>query len=163
MNINHNWTTVNFNQSFSAAPVVVAQVASFNGGQAVTTRVRNVSTTSFQIRLQEEDGNDGTHVVERVDWVAVEAGTSTFGGTKVVAGVTGNSVTDAWSTVGFSSVTNPVLVAEMQTFDGSDPAALRQRNLTSTSFQVKVEEEQSGDVEVAHTTEVVGYIIVGSP
>ena len=61
VNINHNWTTVNFTQSFSSAPVVVAQVATFNGSQAVTTRIRNVSASSFQVRLQEEEGNDGPH------------------------------------------------------------------------------------------------------
>ncbi len=163
VNINHNWATVNFNQSFGAAPVVIAQVASFAGNQAVTTRVRNVSSSSFQIRLQEEEGNDGTHAVERVDWIAVEAGTSTFGGAKVVAGVTGNSITHTWATINFSSVADPVFLAEMQTFDGGDAAALRQRSLTSTSVQVKVEEEQSGDTEINHTTEVVGYIVVGRP
>ncbi|MEM7587128.1 MAG: H-type lectin domain-containing protein [Acidobacteriota bacterium] len=163
VNINHTWTTVNFNQSFSAAPVVVAQLASNNGGQAAATRIRNVTTSSFQVRLQEEEANDGTHAVERVDWVAVEVGTSTFSGNKVVAGRTGNSVTNAWATINFSSVGNPVFLAAMQTFDGSDPTALRQRNLSSTSVQVKCEEEQSGDTEVAHTTEVVGYIVVGDP
>ena len=163
VNINHNWTTVSFSQSFSVAPVVIAQVATFAGSQAVTTRVRNVGTSSFQIRLQEEEGNDGTHAVERVDWIAVEPGTSTFSGTKVVAGRTGNSVTDAWSTINFSAVADPVFLAEMQTFDGGDSAALRQRNLSMTSVQVKVEEEQSANTEVAHTTEVVGYVVVGSP
>ncbi|MEM7350279.1 MAG: H-type lectin domain-containing protein, partial [Acidobacteriota bacterium] len=163
VNINHNWTTVNFNQSFSVAPIVVAQVASFAGNQAVVTRVRNVSTSSFQVRLQEEEGNDGTHAVERVDWIAVEPGTSTFSGTKVVAGATGNSVTQNWATINFSSVTDPVFVAQMQTFDGGDTATLRQRNLSSTSVEVKVEEEQSANTEVNHTTEVVGYIVVGSP
>ena len=163
VNINHNWTTVNFTQTFAAAPVVIAQVATFAGGQAVTTRVRNVGTVSFQIRLQEEDANDGTHAVERVDWIAVEVGTSTFSGTKVVAGRTGNTVTHNFATINYSNVTDPVFLAEMQTFDGSDNAALRQRNVTSTSAQVKVEEEQSLDNEVAHTTEVIGYIVVGRP
>ncbi len=163
VNINQNWVTVNFSQAFGAAPVVVAQVASFAGGQAVTTRVRNVTASSFQIRLQEEEANDDIHAVERVDWIAVEVGAATFSGTRVIAGRTGNSITNSWATINFSSVTDPVFLAEMQTFDGSDAAALRQRNLTSTSVQVKVEEEQSGDAEVAHTTEVVGYIIVGRP
>lgn len=163
VNINHNWTTVSFNQSFTGAPVVVAQVASNSGGQAVTTRVRNVGSGSFEIRLQEEEGNDGTHNTERVDWIAVEPGTTTFSGTKIVAGVTGNSVTHNWSTINFSSVTNPVFLAEMQTFDGSDPAALRHRNLSSTSVEVKVEEEQSSNAETNHNTEVVGYLVVGSP
>ncbi len=162
-NINHTWSTISFSQSFSTAPVVIAQVASFAGAQPVVTRVRNVNASGFQIRLQEEDGNNGTHVLERVDWIAIEPGTTTFDGTKIVAGRTGNSVTHAWATINFSAVTAPVFLAEMQTFDGSDPAGLRQRNLSTTSAQVKVEEEQSGDTEVNHTTEVVGYVVVGRP
>ncbi len=161
--INHTWTTVSFAQSFGAAPVVIAQVASNAGSQAVTTRVRNVTASSFQIRVQEEEGNDGTHNAERVDWIAITPGNTTFGGTKLVVGRTGNSVTHQWSTINFSSVTNPVFLAEMQTFDGGDTAALRHRNLTSSSVEVKVEEEQSANTEVNHTTEVVGWVVIGSP
>ena len=37
---------------------------------------------------------------------------------------------------------------------------LRHRNLTTTSVEVKVEEEQSLDSEVSHITEVVGYVAI---
>lgn len=49
----------------------------------------------------------------------------------------------------------------MQTFDGGDVAALRYRSLDLTSVQVKVEEEQSANAEVAHTTEQVGWAVFG--
>ncbi len=164
VNINHNWTTVSFNQSFGSAPVVVATVGTFAGGQAVTTRIRDIGTGSFQVRLQEEEGNDGTHAVERVDWIAIVPGTTTFAGTKVAVGRTGNSVTNNFATINFgTSVAEPVMVAAMQTFDGSDPAYIRHQDLTSTSMQVLVEEEMSGDAEIAHTTEVIGWIVVGRP
>ena len=42
------------------------------GGQAVVTRERNVSTSSFDVRLQEEEANDGWHATEVVGYVAVE-------------------------------------------------------------------------------------------
>ena len=163
VNINQNWTTVTFSSAFSAAPVVVAQVATRNGGQSVTTRIRNVTATSFQVRLQEEEGNDGTHVVETVHFIAMEPGTTTVGGTRYVVGRTGNTVTDAFSTISFGTTVNaPNLVAQMQTFDGADTADLRHQNLTPTSVQIKVEEETSANAEVGHTTEVIGYIVVGS-
>ncbi len=162
VNINQNWTTVNFSQSFSSAPVVVAQVASFNGSQGVTNRIRNVTANSFEIQLEEEEANDGTHNVERVDWIAIETGSTTVGGRSLVVGRTGNSVTDAWFTINYSSVSGPTFIADMQTTDGGDTAALRHRNLGSTSVQVKVEEEQSLNTEVAHTTEVIGYILIGN-
>ncbi len=161
--VDEAWVTVSFSQSFTTTPVVLGQVASFNGSQAAEVRIRNVSSSGFQIRVQEEEGNDDNHVFERVDWIAVEPGTTTFGGNKLVVGLTGNSVTHDWFTISYSTVNRPVFLAEMQTFDGSDPAALRHRNLSATSVQVKVEEEQSNDTETNHTTEVVGYLVIGSP
>lgn len=161
--VDEAWVPITFTQSFTTTPVVLAQVASFAGSQAAEIRIRRVSSAGFEIRVQEEEGNDDNHAFERVDWIAVEPGTTTFGGNKLVVGLTGNSVTHNFATINFSSVTNPVFLAEMQTFDGSDPAALRYRNLSSTSVQVKVEEETSLDDEVAHTTEVVGWLVIGSP
>jgi hypothetical protein len=46
----------------------------------------------------------------------------------------------------------------MQTADGNDTASLRCRNLDTTGFEVKVEEEQSADDETGHTTEIIGAI-----
>jgi len=42
----------------------------------------------------------------------------------------------------------------------SDPASLRYKDLTNTEVTVKVEEEQSADLEVEHTAEDIGYIAV---
>ncbi len=53
---------------------------------------------------------------------------------------------------------DPVVVASMQTHNGSDTAGLRIKELTSIGFKVKVEEEQSADVETWNTNEVVGYL-----
>ena len=160
----HAWVTVNFSQSFSTAPVVIAQIATYNGSQSATTRVRNVTTSSFQVRVQEEEGNDGTHASETIHFIAIEPGTTDVGGNRIAVGRTGNSITDAFATINFGiTVQSPSLVAQMQTFDGSDPADLRHRSLSTTSVEIKVEEEASGDSETGHTTEVVGWIVAGTP
>ncbi len=44
--------------------------------------------------------------------------------------------------------------------DGADPANLRWDNKGAASVDVWVDEEQSRDAEVRHTTEVAGYLIV---
>ena len=164
VNINHNWTTVNFAQSFSAAPVVVAQVASNNGTQAVTTRIRNVTASSFDVQLEEEEANDGTHAIERVDWVAIEVGSTTFDGTELLVARTGNTVDEVWETINFSqNVASPTFVAAMQTTNGGDPCTLRHRNLSASNVEVQVQEEQSANAEVGHVNEVVGYFVIGTP
>lgn len=161
VNMDHNWKTVTFSSSISPTPVVVAQVVTRNGSQAVTTRINNVTANGFQIRLQEEEANDNTHVVETVHWVALETGRSTAGNVSVAVGRTGNSITHDFATISFgTSIPNPVFLANMQTTDGGDTATLRHSTLTSSSVQVKVEEEESADSETDHTTEVVGWIAI---
>lgn len=161
VNLQTSFVTVNFSSAFSTPPVVLAQVATFNGPQAVTTRVRNVTTTGFQVKLREEEANDNFHNTEVVHWIAIEPGTTTVNGDTLVAGITGNSVTHNWFTINFgTSLTDPVFLAEMNTNDGNDTAALRHRNLGASSVQVKVEEEQSANSETNHITEVVGWVAI---
>ncbi|MEM8963765.1 MAG: matrixin family metalloprotease [Acidobacteriota bacterium] len=163
-NVTNAWTTVSFAQSFSAAPVVIAQVASNNDATPVTTRIRNVTATSFQVQLEEEEANNQTHAAERVDWIAIEIGTTVFGNNELVVGRTGNTVDEVWEVINFGqAVGTPTFVAAMQTTNGGDTATLRHRNLTSTSVEVQVDEEQSANSEVGHINEVVGYIVIGTP
>jgi hypothetical protein len=51
----------------------------------------------------------------------------------------------------------PLFMAEMQTTNDGDTATLRAQNITATGPQVKVEEEQSKDLETSHAAETVGY------
>jgi len=48
----------------------------------------------------------------------------------------------------------------MQTKYGGDTATLRNVNLKGDRVTVKVQEEQSRDKEVDHTTEVIGYMVI---
>ena len=141
---------------FPTAPVVFSQVVTVADGRAVVTRQRNVAPGSFQLRLQGQEADPG-HGAETVAYVAVEVG-GVAG--VLAAGRTPDAVQDPFYAVplatGFSSP--PVLLATMQTFDGSDPATLRYRSLTATRFEVRVEEEGSADAETEHTSEVVGYV-----
>lgn len=54
-----------FSQSFDAAPVVFSTSQTFNGGDPIIPRNRNVSTSGFCVRLQEEESK-GWHMEETV-------------------------------------------------------------------------------------------------
>ena len=47
----------------------------------------------------------------------------------------------------------------MQTTDGGDTATVRCQNKQADGIDIKVEEEQSRDTEMNHTTEVIGYMV----
>ena len=48
----------------------------------------------------------------------------------------------------------------LQTFDGSDPAQIRQQQVSQTQAHIFVEENGCEAGALAHTTEVVGVLVV---
>ncbi len=158
LDVDHNWASRGFTQSFTSSPTVLTQSQTRNGGAAITTRERNITTAGFEVRCQEE-GSGGSHSAETVGYIAIQPGTGTAEGVIYEVANTSDAVTHAWYSISFSQTfgVTPVFLAGMQTYDGGDPATLRYRNLSTSGVQVFVEEEQSSDAETNHTTEVVGY------
>jgi len=157
------WSSVNYSGAFAGAPVVLSQQVSDNGAQTTTTRLRNSTASGFQLRVQAEEAN-GSSPQEQVHYIAISAGDSSLAesGAPVSAGFTGNFVTHDWHGQNFGrNFSAPLVFADMQTFDGPDPAALRYTNVSASSVDLKVEEEQSRDEEVRHTTENVGWVVFG--
>ena len=157
-----SFLTVSFKQPFNVAPVVITSVVSTNEAEAVTGRVRRPSPTSFQYRLQEQELNTQVHAKETVAYIAWEPSAGTIDGLTVKVNKTPDAVLHNFYRIlfgtGFS--TAPVLLADMQTADGSDTANLRWQNKTTAGVDVKVAEEQSKDSEMDHTQEVVGFIAI---
>lgn len=77
--------------------------------------------------------------------------------------ITLDEVTDDWQQVVMQSPIpgTPHCFASMQSYDGSDNAALRYDLQNSSDLFIFVEEEQSRDNELNHTTETVGYMTFG--
>ena len=71
-----------------------------------------------------------------------------------------NSVTHQFQKVPFYEPFSipPVFLADMQTTDGGNTAAVRWQKKQAAEIEVKVEEEQSMDAEIHHVTEVIGYM-----
>ena len=161
----HQWTTVPFGGNFSTAPVVLVGVMSDNETAPVIVRMRNLTATSVEIKLDEEESADRVHAPESVGLIAIEAGSGANNGRLVVAATTADTVTHRWSTVSFSpwTLANPVFLANMTTTDGGDTSSVRFRNLSDTQVQVKVEEETSRDSEKSHTTERIGWVAFEGP
>ncbi len=165
-----DFQTVQFGSPFSQTPVVFAQVQTYNDPTPVVTRIRNVTTTGFDVLLQEEENENGTHAPEVGEEVGYLAFIPGQGG--VLLGIDYKvdvqpDVNDTFSLIDFSPIgfiNPPIFIASMQTFNESDTAGLRYRNLTTTGVEVFVEEEESSDSETGHALENVGYLLVeGNP
>ena len=150
--------SVPFERSFADRPVVFSAAQTHNGGQAVVTRQKAVSTSEFDCRVQEEEAN-GAHVTETVGYLAVERGTGTVDGAAFEAGRTPDTVDDSPRTVDFAGSYDapPAVLCDAQTADGNDTAAVRSLARDRTGIEVVVEEERSADSETNHTTEAIGY------
>ena len=161
-NVNHDYTLKEFDCSFGGDQTLLTQVVTYNGSAAVCTRIDSLEESSFKVKLQEEEAADGEHPYETVHYIAVSPGTGQIDGKDFISSETPKSVTHEWYTINFGqSLDSPLILANMSTEDGNNTSVLRYRNLSSSSVQVKVEEEQSKDDEVRHTrTEVVGYLVI---
>ena len=158
-----SFTKINLQQPYNSTPVILAQVITENATAAVTGRISNVNQTSFEYLLQEQEKNSAAHATESIGYIAWEPGQGEFNNMVYEVGTTTDSVTHAWKTVTFQPAFPdlPLFIAAMQTTEGTDTAAVRYQNMSQTKTQIKIEEEQSNDSEVDHTSEVVGYLAIG--
>ncbi|MHA1940005.1 MAG: PKD domain-containing protein, partial [Candidatus Thorarchaeota archaeon] len=156
-----SFTPVGFNQPFQVMPVVVAAVATFNESDAVTTRLGNITNVGFEFRMQEQELNAQSHSAEEIHYIAWKPGVGTVDGvTFFEVDTTLDVVTDQFHTISFGTtfLEVPRFLADVQSANDLDTAALRWQNRDVSGIEVKIEEEESLDSETAHTTEVVGYI-----
>ena len=155
---NQTASSVAFNSSLTA-PVVFSQVSSDNELSAVATRNDNVTSTGFDVAMEEEEANSTAHATEDIGWIAIESGGSVASG--ILVGTTGDVVTHTNTTVNYGGTfgSTPTFIADMQTTDGGDTSVTAGGSAVGTSSaQVYIDEETSGDGETSHTTENVGYV-----
>ncbi|NEQ54952.1 MAG: hypothetical protein F6K11_33320 [Leptolyngbya sp. SIO3F4] len=68
-------------------------------------------------------------------------------------------ISDKWQTVSLDNVyDNPVVIASDPTFNGSDPAVVRIKNVTAKNFQLRLQEPRYKDGR--HTQESVSYVVM---
>jgi len=158
------FAAVQFKQPFSTVPVVMTTTTSVNEGDAVAMRLRNITKTKFDYRIQEQEANDQRHTLEEAGYIAWERSAGSMDGLVFEIVRTANSVTHKLQALPFYEPFSspPVFLAKMQTFDSSDTATVRWRRKKPTGIEVRVEEEQSMDAERDHTTEVIGYMVFGA-
>ena len=157
--------TVSFEGEFNQIPVVISGVITENELDAVTGRLSNISLNAFDIVLQEQEANKyGHYTVEKVSYIAWEPSSGEVDGMNYIVDSTFDEVTHAFYYIPFYPLFEnaPVFVADMQTTDGGNSCNVRWQNKDGEGIEVQIDEDQSGDSEVSHTTEVVGFMAFGS-
>lgn len=157
--LDDDWSTVNLGQSFNN-PVVIAGPASAINGDPLTVRVRDVTSNSFQIALDEWDYLDGGHSIEIVSYLVVEGGTHQLtDGTRLVAGYVQDQ-THSWESISTGNFfdSNPILFSQIMTDNDPSSATTRMDVLGENDFEIRIQEEEAADN--IHGAETVGFVAV---
>ncbi len=155
-------TKVKFNEVFQKTPVVLTAVTTFRGSDAVVTRVRNINTADFRLKLQNQEANSNTHQAETISYIAWEPSTGTVDDVVFEVDRTAKAVTHQPHRIAFQKthMDVPVFLADMQTMNGGDTANLRWESKDIYSVDVHINEEHSKDNETYHVSETLGYVLI---
>jgi len=164
--VDHRWKTVNLKSGdFDGPPVILTQTIKNYYASPLVTRINDVTSNSFKVKLdQQELGEDFIAPPEEVHYIAIQPNSGEFRGRKFLVSRTGNNVTHEWYNEDWNSFDSPMFIARIQGYNEVDACGLRYRDISNSGIYLKVEEEQSGDTEVEHSAEDIGYLVVsGSP
>ena len=163
ISLDSSWKTVTLTQSYDD-PVVIAGTPSFEGADPSTVRIRNVTSDSFEIKIDEWDYLDPFHSTEVVSYMVVEAGQYELAdGTIVVAGNrTGQNQNVQTYSLGsaFAGQDAPLVFANVVTDSDSATVTTRLDAVTNSSFEVRLQEEEAADG--IHGDETVSFFAVQS-
>ena len=157
-NATMNFTTVDLDTDFGTDPTVFSQVVTTNDEAAVVTRMRQVDGDSFEISLENEEQAPGREQ-EDIGWIAIDLGGSANRG--FLTDITPETLNEAPHTAyyGGSIRGEVVVMADIQTYNGTDPAWTRMVDSESYSNGVRffIEEEESLDGVDHPADESIGY------
>jgi hypothetical protein len=157
----NNTAAVSFQQAFTVNPIIICSITSENDIYTITGRVNNISREGFDFSLQTQESHSDAHQgIETISYIAWEPSAGTIDGITYLIESTFNEITNNFHQVVFypEFSRQPIFIADMQTRNGMDTANVRWRNKTVSGVEIQIDEEQSREREVNHTTEVVGYM-----
>jgi len=153
------WSLVQYGDTFAANPVLLTSIASASDSGTIAPRVTSLGRSSFRTRFWLEEGNSVPHAAEELNWIAIEPGSDD-------GGVDGF----AWETITFrtdekfkqapfnNSYDNVCITGDINSLT-PNPSTLRARNITETSVELRLHEEQSKDPEQLLGLETVALFV----
>lgn len=157
--VNHAWKTIDLSQSY-VDPIIVVGPPTYAGGDKSTVRVRNVTSDSFEVQIDEWDYRDGPHSTETLGVIVMEAGIYEIGGLKWIADKR-NGVTESPRAVTFptSFADPPVVLGRIVTTNETSAVVHQINSLNGSSFRVRVAEEL-GAADRTHAPETFHYVAI---
>lgn len=157
------WTPIAFTAPFDTIPVVFVTQLNPTTVNATTVRVRNVTKTGFEARLQKETKVKLTPTSESISYFAITTGTGMVDGKKIIVGKTAPSAisSTAYTTINYGdSIANPIFLTQMQTCnDDTVTATIRCLTITPKFANVMKQRERSTGV-TSSLPETGGWMLI---
>tara|TARA_Y100000310_G_C20699139_1_gene828036 strand:- start:249 stop:1700 length:1452 start_codon:yes stop_codon:yes gene_type:complete len=71
ISVDTTWQTVTFSEEFLNTPQILASINSENENDMVIVKVNDVTTTGFEIKIEEDPNFDGVHSYENITYLAL--------------------------------------------------------------------------------------------
>jgi hypothetical protein len=153
ISINHNWQSVTFPTPYSEPPIVLTDVNTEVGTDPVQVDIRNLSSTGFEARLEEDiKVLDGTHANEEISWISME-----YSYIVSQSGIT--SVNNSSINIPFAEpfATTPKVLVDVISENGGDTIDVDILWVTNTFIQVRLEEDLLAGWDGSHTFENISW------
>lgn len=155
--VTHDWKYIPFPISFNGTPMIFSTVVSNNESSSVAPRHRQSYSQGFELRLSEEEANDGKHTFEDIAWIAIEPGAN-VGDLPFEVGRWVNvdhQVSSHSFTTPFEAP--PSLFVSIQSSNDDEACNLRVPTISNAGASLFIQEEASLDAETEHGLEHISY------
>ena len=159
--VTHIPSLLNYANTYSSAPVIIAAMQTTNDTETASVRFDNNSVNSVEVWVEEDQSMDAEviHGAESIGYLAANAG-NLFDENGEKLGETGTvDANHNWKHVNLSKTyTKPVVIFGGVSNNDGVQATIAVRNVTGNSFEVQIDE---WDYEVgSHANETIGYFVM---
>lgn len=162
-NIGPTWSSITFSTPFDTIPVVLTTQLNPLSTNASTVRVRNISKTGFEVKLQKETKVTTALAVETISYLAIAQGKGSYNGNQIIVSKTPASTVGltTYSTIAYGdSIVNPVFLPQMQTCnDDTVTAALRCLTVGVKSSNL-IKQREKSMAATNGSAETVGWVLI---
>ena len=151
-------SAVTLNGGHTGTPVVLTNVMSANDADVVDSDPFNVTSSGFDVQLQEGSLSDGTNTGEDVGWIAISTGGD---GTSGYASIHANLGTANGNFALGGTLTDGAVFGETQSMNDDEAGNVVISNATidgDPGTIVAKFDEETGNGESAHPNEILGLV-----
>jgi hypothetical protein len=160
---NATWTPVTFATPFTTVPVVFVSQLSPATTFATCVRVRNVTTTGFEMKLMKETAVTTALASETVSYFAITTGTGLMDGKKVIVGKTGASdiKSTTYTTINYGdSIANPIFLTQLQTCNDDTVTATMRCLTIGSKFSNVMKQREKSTTATYSLNEAAGWMAI---